>query len=318
MSEHIPPGQPESGQIVSEPFVSEPIVSEPKQPRWDPLPWLCGLGFLILAGAIFYLWQSFTELSDQARDAQADRQQLVDMQARVNRLEQRPTPDMSKITARLDALDGRVANDAQLASRLDTVSSRIEALAGRDQSTSDAIKQQNEALANRVAALEASAGNTQAASQRLDRIARLQQASMQLASGQPLGDLPGAPPPLARFAQTAPPTEAQLRALFLRTEPAALAAKSQDDTNASFADRVLQRAQGLLTIRRGDDVVVGNPVAITLSHAQAALDGGDLAGAVNTVETMTGPPAQAMAPWVEAAKGLLDARSALTQMIDKT
>ena len=54
------------------------------------------------------------------------RQILANSQLGVDALEQRAPPDLGKITARIDALDGRVTDQAQLANRLDTLSGRIE------------------------------------------------------------------------------------------------------------------------------------------------------------------------------------------------
>jgi hypothetical protein len=82
-------------------------------------------------------------------------------------------------------------------------------------------------------------------------------------------------------------------------------------------NRILERAQGLITIRRGNEVVVGNSAAITLNQAQAALEAGDLSGAVDAVGTLKGQPAQAMAGWLADAKALRDARSALADMADQ-
>ncbi|HBK05751.1 MAG TPA: hypothetical protein DDZ81_07775 [Acetobacteraceae bacterium] len=298
----------------------EPVVAPPRRQKRDVVPWLYGLGFIILAVAIVYLWQYPSAPRETEADSPALRaaaQQIADMDARLSRIEQRPTPNFGQLVARVDALDGRVADQTQLASRLDTLSGRIESLSGRDQTGIDVTSQKVDALATRVAALEANAGAIETVTKRLNRVARLQEASFALESGRPLGDVPGAPEALARFAHTAPPTEAALRLRFARAEQAALAAKQPGETNAPFVDRVLQQAQSLITIRRGDDVVVGSPVAIALNRAQSALDVGDLQTAVATVETLTGQPADAMANWLEDAKALLSARSALDQMADK-
>jgi hypothetical protein len=298
----------------------EPVVTNSKAPRRDLVPWFYGLGFLILAGAIFYLWQ-YPGVPSQSADAastlQAVERHLEDIGTRVSRLEQRPTVDFGKIAARVDALEGRVADQTQLASRLDTISGRMESLSARDQSGLDANKQQLDALTSRIAALESNAGNLAAVNKRLTRIAKLQEVSIALASGRPVGDLPDAPEPIARYAHAAPPTEAQLRLRFQRAEQAALATKPADENDAPFMGRVWQRAQGLITIRRGDDVVVGSPSATILNRAQAALEAGDLAAAVDALESLKGRPGQAMADWLADAKALLDARSALADMADK-
>ncbi|HEY0182008.1 MAG TPA: mitofilin family membrane protein, partial [Rhodopila sp.] len=108
-----------------------------------------------------------------------------------------------------------------------------------------------------------------------------------------------------------------LRLRFARDEQAALAARQPDIASAPLVDRVWERAQGLVTIRRGDDVVVGNASSTILNHARAALDAGDVAGAVAVVGALQGPPAQVMANWMTDAKALLDARSALADMADQ-
>jgi hypothetical protein len=298
----------------------EPAVIAPKPPRREFSPWLYVLGFLVLAGAILYVWQYPSVPSETVADSPAVRdvgQRLTDMDARVNRLEQRPAPDLSKITTRVDALERPAADQTQLASRLDTLSGRIESLSGRDQSGMDVTKQQIDALGARVAALEANAGSIEAVAKRVNRVARIQEASIALASGRPIGDLPNAPAALVRYAHTAPPTEAQLRLRFTGAQQAALNAKPPDDSNAPFIERTWERVQGLMTIRRGNAVVVGNPVAITLNQAEAALDTGNLSQAVTAVETLKGPPAEAMAGWLDEAKAVLNARSALDQMADQ-
>jgi hypothetical protein len=297
----------------------DPVVVAPQTNRRDPVPWLYGLGFLVLAAAIFYLWQfPSTPGAGDALEIQTAERRLADIDARLTRLEQRPTADWGKLTARLDALEGRAMDQTQLASRVDTLSGRIESLSGRDQTGLDAIKRQFDALTSRIVAIESNAGSVDAVTKRLQRIAKLQEASFALAAGRPIGDLPGAPEALARYAHAAPPTTAQLRLRFPAVEQAALAAQQLDGTNAPLVDRVWDRAQGLITIRRGDDVLVGNPATIILSHAQVALDAGDISAAVTAVEALKGQPAQAMASWLSDAKALLSAQSALTDMADQT
>ncbi|WP_428533469.1 COG4223 family protein [Rhodopila sp.] len=298
----------------------EPYAQAPKNPQRNLVPWLYGLGFLVLAAAVFYLWQYPSAPNQPAPDVsaiQASEQRIAAIEARLTRLEQRPAPDLGQITARVDAIDGRVVDQTHLASRIDTLSGRIESLSSRDQTGLDATKQQLDALASRVAAAASDAGNLDSVTKRLDLLARVQQASIALAAGRPVGDLPNAPEALTRFAHAAPPTEAQLRLLFPRGEQAALAAKQPDVSSAPFVSRVWDRAQGLITIRRGDDVVVGDPSATILAHARAALDAGDIAGAAKLVESLKGPPGQAMADWLKDARALLDARSALAKLADK-
>jgi len=292
-------------------------VSPGTQSGRDIVPWLYGLGFLVLAAAIFYLWQYPSTPSEPADDRsaiQAVAQHLADIDTRLNNLERRPTPDISKVAARLDALEGRVADQTQLAARMDSLSGRIESLSGRDQTGIDLAKQQVGAVTSRVAALEANATNVETVTRRLNRLARLQEASLALAAGRAIGDVPDAPASLARYAHAPPPTEADLRLRFPQAERAALSARQPDENDAPFLDRMWDQAQGLVTIRRGENVVVGNPSAVVLSRARTAIDAGDLSGAVVAIESLKGPPGQAMSAWLADAKALLDARTALAQL----
>jgi hypothetical protein len=295
-------------------------VSPTQESRRGILPWLCGLGFLLLAAAIFYVWQypnTPSESPDDRLAIQAAAQRLADVDTRLINLERRPSPDINKVTARVDALEGRVTDQTQLAARMDTLSGRLESLSGRDQTGIDLAKQQVGALTARVAALEANATSVEAVTRRLNRLARLQEATLALAAGRAIGDVPDAPEALARYAHAPAPTEADLRLRFPPAERAALSARQPDQNDAPFLDRVWDQAQGLVTIRRGENVVVGNPAAVTLSRAKIAIDAGDLPGAVAAVESLKGAPGQAMSAWLSDAKALLDARTALAQMATK-
>jgi hypothetical protein len=310
-------------------------VTAPTRARRSVVPWFYALGFLILAAAIFASWQhprTSGETTGEASALPELHQRLADIgarldhleqqpppdlgkiTARIDTLEQRPSPDLGKLTARVDALDGRVTDQAQLASRLDTLSGRIESLSGHDQTNIDATKDQISALTTRLTALEANAGGLETITRRLTRLARLQEAFFALASGRPVGDLPDAPEALSRYSHAPPPTEADLRLRFPQAEQAALAANQSDERNQPFVGRVWERAQGLITIRRGDEVIVGNSSEVILNRARTALDAGDIVGAVTAVETLSGQPAQAMAKWLADAKALLDARSALAHL----
>jgi hypothetical protein len=169
-------------------------------------------------------------------------------------------------------------------------------------------------LENRVGTLEHNAAQTTAQAERAGKLARIQAAEAALEAGRPLGDVPGAPQAVSRFASASPPTLAQLRLEFPKAEQAALAAQQPQADGKSFLQRVLSHTEELVTVRRGDHVVVGSSAAGVLARARAALDAGDLNGAVAAVSSLTGPPAQAMASWLDSARALQAARSALTEM----
>jgi hypothetical protein len=142
----------------------------------------------------------------------------------------------------------------------------------------------------------------------------VQAAAAALEAGAPLGPLPGAPPALARYATERPPTLAALKLAFPAAMRAAEEASIPSPAQADIWNRMWDRVQGLVVVRQGDSVVVGNPAAGVLARAERLLDAGDLAGAVQAVETLGGSAAAAMASWLGQARDLLAAREAMTAL----
>ncbi len=215
------------------------------------------------------------------------------------------------------------ADLAVIATRLDQVAARQDSLAARQQSESsasnletvrliDAQKAAIAALSDRLAKAEQAQAALAGLAGKTERLARLQEASASLRLGQAVGAIDGAPPALARFATEAPPSEAALRLAFPALAEAANQAARPPADGRGFWRRVWARMQGVITIRQGDHVIVGNPAAGLLAHAQVTLDAGDLAG---TVATLSQLPPEAAAPlqdWLAQARSLLAARAALT------
>ena len=301
--------------------VAEPPIAAPPPPH-HLLPWLSGIGFVVLAVGLLWVWQHpRTPLAAPELDALT--RQLDELQSRLSSLERRPAPnvaapDLAPIAARLKALEQRPADVsappdlAPLAARISALEQRkppdlaplqsqIATLANRDQTMQADVAHRLDADETRLTALEKAAG----------RAAQIQAARIALDSGQPLGTLPGAPPALARFAAAKPPTEAQLILAFPPAAAAALAASRPAIDGLPLLDRIWLRAQDLVTIRQGDRVIVGDAAAGVLARARGSLDAGDLAGAATAVATLTGPAAQPMADWLAQARALLDARAAL-------
>ncbi len=220
---------------------------------------------------------------------------------------------------RLVALEKTASTPAQtngLTDRITTDEARLAVLekTAAAPAPTDGLADRVAANEARLAALEKSSAIPAQLADQAMRVGRLQAAFAALAAGRPLGDIPQAPAALARYATVAPPTEPALRLAFPAAARAALAAGQPASSNQPLLDRLWAEAQDLVTIRRGDRVLLGDPNAGVLAHAQTALDAGDLAGAVASVATLTGPAAQAMAPWLEQARGLLAARAALADL----
>jgi len=219
------------------------------------------------------------------------------------------SPDLGPMLARLDVLEKATAAQP---GKLDAIAAQLAGLTARDQASEfrgklDEIEHQ----LNDISASDAKL------SDHATRLARLQIA---LAAGLPLGPILGSDPPpsLARFATTAPPTEAGLRLAFGTAASAALKVSQPDTEGMPFLDSILARLQDfrLIMVREGDHVLIGNSSAAILAHARALLDAGDLDGAAKAVATMTGPAAEKMAPWLTDATALLKAREALASLAE--
>ena len=320
---------------ASEPALIEP-ASEPTPPpapprqATSPLPVLCAGGFILLAGAIGYVW-AFTigpyaptasgELQALTRQLQtlsakvAQLEKVPDVSARVDALERRPSAvDVAAIASRVVTLEQRAALESQLGGRYDSLAARVDALSAKTQSDVADLSHRVDAIEGRLGALSASAQQVSGLNDRAVRLARIQAATAALLAGQKLGALPGAPPALAKYATTAPPTEAELRLSYPAVAQAAMEASRPDTAGQPFLDRVWTRAQTLVTVRDDDDVIIGDAASGVLAKAHTALEAGDLAGAVTLLSTLKGPAAAALAHWLGDAKSLLAARTALTDL----
>jgi hypothetical protein len=322
------------------PDESAPQPAPRRVSKWDLLPWLAAAGFLALTAALVWVWLHRPDQPPAVAEAGAEAEQFGALEARIARLEQRPvppTPDLGPLTARLSALEqrpaagsGQAANlapletriaaleakqqaDSQMAGRIDALSARADSLETTQRAGQSDLARRLDADEARLAAIERSTSQIPALADRAGRLARVQAIRLALDSGQKLGEIPGAPAPLARFANTAPPTEPGLRLAFPQAAREALSAARPASDGKPLLARVWDEAQDLVTVRQGDRVLVGDPAAGVLARARTALDAGDLSGAVAAVASLNGAPAQAMAGWAAEARALLDARAALAE-----
>ncbi len=227
-------------------------------------------------------------------------QRVQAIEARLAHLEQRPSPappELAPLEAQVAALQARLA-----------------LLEQKPPPVNASLVQRVTDDAARLAALENAARALEPLAARTSRIARIQAAFLALSVGRPVGEIPDAPPALARYAAAAPPTEAALRLAFPAAAAAALAAAQPAPSDQPLLRRLWAKAQDLVTVRRGTQVLIGDPAAGVLAQAQAALDAGDLAGAADAVASLNGPAAQPLAAWLDQARGLLAARAALATL----
>jgi hypothetical protein len=224
-----------------------------------------------------------------------------------------PAVDLNPLLGRLDAVERSLAEQRARVNpaKVDALTGQVEALAAHDPAAD--FRGRLDDITRQVRDLAASEAKIATSTDHALRAARLGAAQIALEYGQPLGTIADAPPPLARFATVAPPTESALRLDFVPAAHEALKVSQPDTEGRPFFDRVLARLQDfrLITVREGDHVVIGNSAAATLSHAQALLEAGDLSGAIAAVATLTGPPKEKMQPWLAKATALQEARKVL-------
>lgn len=297
VEETVPPVPPESADPAS------PRPSRRRAGLWVG----AGFGLVVAAGGAggAWLWQQQRELA--ARVVVRPEPIVPVDPNRVTRLENQ----IADLTAHLKAqvqLPAPAAVDlGPTQARLDQLAARLDAGLSADGAAGQATDARIQALDARLAAAEQ--GEKEALA-RADRALALVRAAQALAAGRPLGALAGAPAALTRFASAAPPTEAALRLAFPALATAAAQA-SRPAAGQSFGQRVLQRVEGLVTIRQGDAVLIGAPAAPILEEIRTHLDAGDLAGALAVLDRLDPAAAAVLAPWRAQAQALLDARAAL-------
>ena len=258
------------------------VAPDPAMPRrHNPAKALTMLGLALLALGLCWVW-----LQQQQGAAMLDQ-----ISADVTRLVARPTPDVAALTARIAKLEQRLASLEQ-----------------RPTTSIDLAP-----LDARLTALEQRPASADAGS-RLVALEQMQAATAALAAGRKLGALPGAPPALARFADTAPPTEAALRLDYRPLAARAAEASRPATESQSMAERMWMQVQTLVTVTDHEKVLVGAPARIVLGEAEEKLNAGDLAGAVATLAALDSGAAGVMADWRARAQALLDARAALASM----
>jgi hypothetical protein len=305
-----------------------------------------------LSGQVRTALQNSAALSGQVQTIGQQVQALSDRVGKLETAppEAAPVPaaatvDLGDVPKRLDELTAKVAalenqpaaaapSDggasqqavAALSQKLDQVASAGKAALDQvqaqqkdalDQAAAAALAQQKTALTSidgRVAKLEQASGSVEDAATRAARLERIQAAVVALQSGQKLGDIPNAPPALSAFADRAPPTEAALRESFPALAAHANAVSQPDTAHKTFLQRAFARLQQSVTVRDGNEVLVGDPAAGVLSDAAVRVQDGDLPGAVARLQALHGPAQAAMQGWIDQAQSLIAARAALASL----
>lgn len=257
---------------------------------------------------------------------------LARLEEQLGRLAQRPAasvpPELVERLQRLEAASAEVSIPPDLVRRIEALEQRPQASPeGVSAAQQEAHRAAGEvqALQQRLAALEEQL-RQQASADRIDQalllaVTRLRQSA---ATSRPFAAELGAALALAK---ERPELAAELRKLepvaekgvptiaMLRQEFDAVAAEivRADDAPASdgWADEILAKVRGLVTIRRVGKATVESGTEAAVANAEEALAEGDLDGAVAALETLEGGAAKSAEPWLAEARRRLGVEAAL-------
>lgn len=237
----------------------------------------------------------------------------------VRQEEARAAANAARIEALARDVTGRAAlleqAQGQTAQRLGATESALAARLATLEAGLAARGATIEAQATRLAALEGTAQRLSALEGRAGRMATLDALRAGLEAGRPLGPalaaLRDAPAPLTRFATEAPPTESALRLTFEDAARAGRTASEPARDGQGVLDAAVSRLSGLVTVRRGEEVLWGDAAAAEIERARRAVEAGDLEGALTRLARLSAPAKEAMRGWIGQAEALVAARATL-------
>lgn len=263
---------------------------------------------------------------------------VAELRSKIAALENRPVTAPTPAPAPTTAGDDKdiAALRLEIATLRATLQTLDQAMAGqkdeaarqREQSKalSEAVDKAR-AEANAVGAGEKKALGTARASAVIGVAARLSSA---LEAGAPYTSELGLLAPLARddgkggdaklgeiiaslqpHAATGVASRVALSASFPAVAKAALADDLADD---SFGERLLGKIKGLVSLRRVGADVPGDAVEAKLARAEAALEAGDVAKAVDLVKSLPPQTAKATSAWLARAEAHLAAKRGVDQL----
>jgi hypothetical protein len=277
---------PEAARLPIRPAAAPP--PKPAAARRSFWPVLGIIGFLLLAAGEGYLYRLHQAIPDTSTPIAVLQAQVAGLQEAASHAQ--PAPDSVTVQADL----------AQKFANLNAQVAALVAQSATDHATLTTLAA-NDTDVTRITA-------------KMTLLSRLESARMALDAGQPVGDIPGAPPALAHYATTPPPTQAALVLSFPDAASAANTASVEKLQGVSYWSKVKARLEGLVTITNGAHVVVGAPAAAIVEQAGALLNAGDLAGAVAELNNLSPTTQSAMGDWLTQARDLLAARAALIAM----
>lgn len=243
---------------------------------------------------------------------------------RIQQLEERPQAAAAAAPAEPDPRVAQLTEQlGQVQQRVDAVGSEAQA-AGALRQDVDALKQElaavNQAVETRRDAATAAQALVLAAGQLRSALAAGQpfQQELQAVRAVASGDAQVTQPleAVAGYAAKGVPTQPQLTDRFSAMTSDIVRADNQGEGN-DWVEQVTGKIATLVTVRRSGGDAVGDGASAVVARAEAALQAGNLGGAVNELAALKGPAAQVAAPWIADAKARLAANEAGQQLTNR-
>ncbi len=297
-----------------------------------------------LPARIAALETQMRDIAARPAPASVDPRALAELAARLTKLEQAaavpraPQPDQA-LTDRVAALETAVRPLADFGQRLDAAGaaareakSRADAVfeaAQKGAPAQAADRQEIEALAQRVAALEQAAKSadekiaraaTSVGADRAGRLAFVASAlraavergepfAPELAAAKSLIADPAALSPLEPFAVTGVPRAETLARELSQRSNAILAAAGNAPREGGILDRLQQNAERLVRVRPISEMPGDDPATV-LARAEAKASHGDIPGAVKDLAQLPEPARAAAQAWMKKAEAQVAALAA--------
>ncbi len=248
----------------------------------------------------------------------------VDTEARISSIETQIAGLASQLTGLTDALAGAEAQglDPETAAQIAGFSSTVEGLKAEIAKLAEndgALRQQ---LANVAQQAEARVEAAETQKDNAALRAALSQMSGAVSTGAPFGDALGviageggeaAPEVLVAKAETGVVTLAVLRDRFPDAAKTAIQASIKSEAGGSVAGRLGAFLESQVATRSLEPQE-GDSADAVLSRAEAALRQDDLAGALQELDGLPEPAAQAMSGWLDDARARVAALKALDEL----
>src|SRR5262249_49879689 len=205
---------------------------------------------------------------------------------------------IDEATAELRAMQAKLSMLVDLPQRMQALGQRVESSAGQELRTAFVLA---------AGQLEAALDSGQPFTSELEAVRRLAGKDADLA------------PILAQLEDSAGegvPTLAQLRTRF-EDMALAVAQAATAPVEGRWIDRGLARLRSVVTVRPVGGDVEGDGAEARLARAEARLSEGDLAAGVSELDGLTGPAAEAAAPWLADARARVAADKAIQRLRER-